>query len=59
MITAQKQVHRSMKQYIARLEVNPHPHGQLIYDEAGVHSTVKDRLADGHLHHIKNKLKMV
>ena len=54
MITAQKQVHRSMKQYIARLEVNPHTHGQLIYDKGGRNTQHgKDRLADGPLHHIK------
>ena len=60
MISAQKQAHRSMKQYIERPEVNPHTHGQLIYDKGGrstQHS--KNGLADGPLHHIENKLKMV
>ena len=60
MISAQKQADRSMKQYIERPEVNPHTHGQLIYDKGGgrtEHS--KDGPADGPFHHVKNKLRMV
>ena len=56
MISAQKQAHRSMKQYIGRPDVDPHTHGQLIYDKGG---RSKDGLADGPLHHIENELKMV